>query len=105
MRHDERGTGHDGRLHDERLVGLELREPLDEPRLEVARAHGDIQTIAFPCISTGIFGYPKDEAADIAVATIAAELAAQPLPAKVILCAYGREDADILREALEAAAG
>lgn len=30
----------------------------------------DIVTIAFPCISTGAFGYPKDEACKIAIKTI-----------------------------------
>lgn len=36
--------------------------------LELARNH-NIKTIAFPCISTGVYGYPKKEAAKIAVNT------------------------------------
>jgi O-acetyl-ADP-ribose deacetylase (regulator of RNase III) len=37
--------------------------------LEVAQAHG-IQTIAFPAISTGVYGYPVEEATPIAVHTV-----------------------------------
>jgi O-acetyl-ADP-ribose deacetylase (regulator of RNase III) len=36
--------------------------------LELARKH-KLKTIAFPCISTGVFRYPKDEAASIALKT------------------------------------
>jgi O-acetyl-ADP-ribose deacetylase (regulator of RNase III) len=38
-----------------------------ESVFRVAREHGDIRTIAFPAISTGAYGYPKREAAEIAV--------------------------------------
>ena len=37
--------------------------------LEVADEHGAV-SVAFPAISTGIYGYPADEAAEIAIATI-----------------------------------
>lgn len=37
--------------------------------LELARQH-ELRTIAFPCISTGVFRYPKDEAASIAIKTV-----------------------------------
>ena len=40
--------------------------------LEVARELG-VRTLAFPAISTGIYGYPLDEAARIAVSTVAEE--------------------------------
>jgi O-acetyl-ADP-ribose deacetylase (regulator of RNase III) len=41
--------------------------------LEVAREH-DLKSIAFPSISTGVYGYPVDEAAKIALTTIKQEL-------------------------------
>ena len=37
--------------------------------LELARTHG-LHTIAFPAISTGVYGYPKEAAAEIALMTI-----------------------------------
>ena len=37
--------------------------------LELARAHG-LHTIAFPAISTGVYGYPKEAAAEIALMTM-----------------------------------
>ncbi len=37
--------------------------------LKLAQAKG-LKTIAFPCISTGVYGYPQEEAAKIAVRTI-----------------------------------
>ncbi|HEU0031490.1 MAG TPA: O-acetyl-ADP-ribose deacetylase [Kofleriaceae bacterium] len=56
--------------------------------LELAREH-QLATIAFPAISTGIYGYPAREAARVAVRTIATELADQVWPRKVILVAFG----------------
>jgi O-acetyl-ADP-ribose deacetylase len=69
--------------------------------LEVARAHA-IKTIAFPAISTGIFGYPQREAADTAIETVLAELASQPLPERVFLCTYDELATMIMTEAFAA---
>jgi O-acetyl-ADP-ribose deacetylase (regulator of RNase III) len=40
--------------------------------LKLAEGHG-ITSIAFPAISTGIFGYPVEEAARVALSTVLAE--------------------------------
>jgi O-acetyl-ADP-ribose deacetylase (regulator of RNase III) len=56
--------------------------------LALAEAHG-VRSIAFPGISTGIYGYPTRDAATIAVREIAAWLDAYVLPERVILCAFG----------------
>lgn len=69
--------------------------------LEIARGH-KLETIAFPAISTGIYGYPLREAAGVAVATVAAELEAHELPREVILCTYDALATKITTEAFEA---
>ena len=50
-----------------------------------------LTSIAFPAISTGVYGYPKDQAAAIAVATAAAFLAEDQLLHKVYFVAYDKE--------------
>lgn len=59
-------------------------------------------SIAFPAISTGVYGYPLREAADVAVETVAAELALHELPRRVILCTYDTLATLITTEAFEA---
>ena len=67
--------------------------------LELARIH-ELETIAFPGISTGIYGYPQREAADTALATVSEELEAHELPRKVIMCTYDSLATMIMTEAL-----
>lgn len=57
------------------------------------------ESIAFPCISTGVYGYPKTEAAAIAVATVRAFPAASVK--KVIFCCFSSSDAEIYKKLLE----
>jgi O-acetyl-ADP-ribose deacetylase (regulator of RNase III) len=45
-------------------------------------------TIAFPAISTGIYGFPREPAAAIAVATVGAHLAAEATPQAVIFVCF-----------------
>jgi O-acetyl-ADP-ribose deacetylase len=51
--------------------------------LALAAWHG-LRTIAFPAISTGIYGFPKDRAARIALRETCTHLAARDLPERVI---------------------
>ncbi len=53
-----------------------------------------IDSIAFPAISTGAYGYPGEAADAIAFDTITAFLASGSLPRRVILVFFTREDAD-----------
>ena len=71
--------------------------------LEIARANA-IQTIAFPGISTGIYGYPQREAADTALATVHEALVAHELPRTVIMCTYDSLATMIMTEAYDALA-
>ena len=63
-------------------------------------AEAGLSTIAFPCISTGVFGYPIHDACDIAVSTIVEWLATNPLPEMVTFCCFSDDDADIYRSRL-----
>ncbi|MFD2234891.1 O-acetyl-ADP-ribose deacetylase [Phaeospirillum tilakii] len=57
-------------------------------------------TVAFPAISTGIYGFPRDEAAAIAVTTVADWLAgAHPLD-QVIFCCFSPDSAEAHRRVL-----
>ena len=55
--------------------------------LEVA-VENDLKTIAFPAISTGIYGFPVDRAAHIAVHTVSSFLSVSPGIAEVIFCCF-----------------
>ena len=59
--------------------------------IELARDHG-ITTLAFPSISTGIYGYPIDEAAKIAVAATRRCVAEAARISEVIFCCFSQGD-------------
>src|SRR5215472_19145610 len=55
--------------------------------LAIARDNS-LATIAFPAISTGVYGFPRGPAAQIAVATVAAHLAGDSTPETVIFVCF-----------------
>jgi O-acetyl-ADP-ribose deacetylase (regulator of RNase III) len=61
-------------------------------------AEAGLETIAFPAISTGVYGYPKAAACDIAIAAVADWLAAHELPRTVTFCCFSAADAELYRE-------
>jgi O-acetyl-ADP-ribose deacetylase len=61
--------------------------------IEVAVEH-DCRTIAFPAISTGVYGYPKPEAAQVASIAVERALVNAPLE-RVDFVFFSRSDADI----------
>ena len=62
--------------------------------LDLAAEHR-LASIAFPAISTGIYRFPQDRAARVAVGTVAAELAgAPPGIGRVVFCCFATDAAD-----------
>lgn len=55
--------------------------------LEVAAAHG-LRSVAFPAISTGVYGYPVAAAARIALTTVRAFLDRHAVPERVVMVCY-----------------
>lgn len=68
--------------------------------LEVAMVIG-ARTVSFPAISTGIFGFPPDRAAPIAVGTVAEVLHETDRIEKVRFVCFDQDSAELHRRALE----
>jgi O-acetyl-ADP-ribose deacetylase (regulator of RNase III) len=87
------GTGREGKA--------ELLRSCYEQSLRLAAEH-ESATVAFPCISTGAFGYPKDEACEIATATVLDWLRRHEYPRQVTFCCFEAEDTRLYRNRLRA---
>jgi O-acetyl-ADP-ribose deacetylase (regulator of RNase III) len=78
-----------GRKGEDELLASCYRTALD-----LARDHG-LASIAFPAISTGVYRFPADRAARIAVGTVVAEAKARPTSVtRVVFCCFSADSAE-----------
>jgi O-acetyl-ADP-ribose deacetylase len=80
---------HGGATDEEALLASCYRSALD-----LAASHA-LTSIAYPAISTGVYRFPADLAARIAVGTVAAEIASQPRGlTRVVFCCFSLDSAE-----------
>jgi O-acetyl-ADP-ribose deacetylase (regulator of RNase III) len=60
-----------------------------------------LRSLAFPAISTGIYGYPREPAAEIAVKTVRERVDDWPSIERVIFCCYSDETAELYRGVID----
>jgi len=72
--------------------------------IELCQKHG-LASVAFPAISTGIYRFPADRAAGIAVTTVTDALAAAPDVTEVIFCCFSNDSAKLHEAALAGVGG
>ncbi|HEV7601013.1 MAG TPA: O-acetyl-ADP-ribose deacetylase [Bradyrhizobium sp.] len=70
--------------------------------LKLCQRHG-LASVAFPAISTGVYRFPADRAARIAVTSVIDALPAAPTVTDLIFCCFSEESARLHRAALEQA--
>lgn len=82
-----------GHADEDRLLASCYRQSL-----AIAAGQG-LDSIAFPAISTGIYGFPPERAAPLAVRTIVDGLPDSPVP-RVVFCCFSRASAELHLKAL-----
>jgi O-acetyl-ADP-ribose deacetylase (regulator of RNase III) len=80
---------HGGTSGEEALLASCYRKSLD------LAARLDLQSIAFPAISTGVYGYPREKAARVVWKTLKDYFAAFPGPRVVTLEFYSKSDEQV----------
>jgi O-acetyl-ADP-ribose deacetylase (regulator of RNase III) len=85
---------HGGDDGEPELLASAYRQALDAAEKLAARS------VAFPAISTGVYGYPLDAATVIAVATVCAFLREHAVPERVIFCCFSEPAEAAYRRAL-----
>jgi O-acetyl-ADP-ribose deacetylase len=78
-----------------RLLASCYRRSLEEAERVGARS------VAFPAISTGVYGYPAEQAAEVAVGTVADVLEGSAAIERVVFCCFSEASAGHHRRALE----
>ena len=94
-------AGHLGEGGGEAGIGeAELLASCYDTALKIAESNG-LKSIAFPCISTGVYGYPQEQAARIALSVILKHLDSGQFQGEIILCCFLEQDADIYGRLLQ----
>ncbi|MDJ1157487.1 O-acetyl-ADP-ribose deacetylase [Chelatococcus sp. SYSU_G07232] len=87
-----------GEADEDRLLASCYRKSL-----ALAAAHG-LSSIAFPAISTGVYGFPPERAAPLAVGTVVETLVEYPI-GRIVFCCFSDESTRLHVTALKAHAG
>lgn len=67
--------------------------------IEICQAHG-LASVAFPAISTGVYRFPADRAARIAVSATVGALVAAPVISRVVFCCFSDDSARLHAQSL-----
>lgn len=89
-------------------VGPRMGEGEEDEKLKKATMsslqtaeHRNLKSIAFPAISTGIFGYPMDRCAQIMLSTVMEYIQDQTQLEQIVFCLWGKEAYQIFEETLK----